>query len=165
MPRRLVQQGVEQRRLAKAPDAGDPADVVQADDTEDGHGVISASNPASASASGTVSSGARRAASSTDSGSASRTDSPSAKRSAANHARGRGAERPARRRGRPRGPDRVALNVRIRRELDDRLTAAVDQTGQGPQDLVEHALELLLDRLARAQRRGGPDQGQDPQPH
>lgn len=146
MARRLVQQGVEQRRLAKARDAGDPADVLPtgtpAGATESGHRAISASKPASGGASGTAS----RAAS--------RTDRPAASRPATGHA---DAGQPARRRGRPRGPDRVALNVRIRRELDDRLTAAVDQTGQGPQDLVERALERELDRLARAQRRGQPE--------
>lgn len=160
MPRRLVQQGVEQRRLAKAPDAGDPADVLQAATSaatsaeDSGHGGIPASNSASGRASTSASGAASGAA------------SLPASRSEARHAGvSAGAGGPARRRGRPRGPERVALNVRIRRELDDRLTAAVDQTGQGPQDLVERALEQLLDRLARAQRHGGASgQGQGPRP-
>ncbi len=60
--------------------------------------------------------------------------------------------RPPRRRGRPRGPDRVALSVRIRAELDARLTAAVDTTGLGPQEIVEAALATWLDRLDRQRR-------------
>jgi hypothetical protein len=63
-----------------------------------------------------------------------------------------GDQPPSRRRGRPRGPDRRPLTVRVRAEVDERLTRAVDETGHGPQELVEQGLELLFRRLDR--RRG-----------
>jgi hypothetical protein len=52
--------------------------------------------------------------------------------------------RPVRRRGRPRGPERVPLSVRIRPEVDDALTLAVDESGLGPQEIVEQALAVWL---------------------
>lgn len=55
--------------------------------------------------------------------------------------------RPPRRRGRPQGPERVALSVRILMELDEQLTAAVETTGRGPQELVEDGLRLLFAQL------------------
>ncbi|WP_331724094.1 hypothetical protein [Streptomyces rubiginosohelvolus] len=55
--------------------------------------------------------------------------------------------RPARRRGRPRGPERVALTVRILPPTDRKLTVAVEQTGLNPQTLVEDALEAYFRRL------------------
>ena len=48
--------------------------------------------------------------------------------------------RASRRVGRPRGPDRVKLSVRITRDLDDQLSRAVDQTSMSPQYIVEEAL-------------------------
>ena len=48
--------------------------------------------------------------------------------------------RPARRRGRPRGPDRVKLSVRIRTDLDEMLSEAVERTQLSPQYIVEEAL-------------------------
>jgi hypothetical protein len=53
----------------------------------------------------------------------------------------------ARRVGRPRGPDRVALTVRILAATDARLTAAVEATGQSPQYVVDAALAAYLDTL------------------
>ncbi len=54
---------------------------------------------------------------------------------------------PARRRvGRPAGPARVALSVRILPRLDKGLTSAVDATGMSPQYIVEAALEDWLTR-------------------
>jgi hypothetical protein len=55
--------------------------------------------------------------------------------------------RPPRRRGRPRGPERVPLTVRILTSTDRKLTAAVEQTGLNPQTLVEQALEAHFRRL------------------
>jgi hypothetical protein len=55
------------------------------------------------------------------------------------------AERPRRRPGRPRGPERVALSVRIKPEIDQRLTTAVEHTNLGPQQIVEAALTAWLD--------------------
>lgn len=57
------------------------------------------------------------------------------------------ARRLPRRAGRPRGPDRVPLTVRILRGTDERLTAAVEATGQSPQYLVDEALARYLDGL------------------
>lgn len=61
-----------------------------------------------------------------------------------------GASRPAvvrRRPGRRRGPNRVPLTVRILVETDDRLTEAVEMTGQSPQYIVDAALAAYLDTL------------------
>jgi hypothetical protein len=59
-----------------------------------------------------------------------------------------------RRVGRPRGPARRALSIRILAENDDRLTAAVEATGQSPQYLVDAALTAYFDGLGIAARRG-----------
>jgi hypothetical protein len=54
----------------------------------------------------------------------------------------------ARRRvGRPRGPARVSLSIRILAANDARLTAAVDATGQSPQYVVDAALKAYFDAL------------------
>lgn len=58
-----------------------------------------------------------------------------------------GRSRAPRRRGRPRGPERVPLTVRILAPTDRKLTAAVEQTGLNPQTLVEDALEAYFRRL------------------
>ncbi|MEU6647718.1 hypothetical protein ABZ663_29510 [Streptomyces albidoflavus] len=55
--------------------------------------------------------------------------------------------RTARRRGRPRGPRRVAITVRLLEQTDRKLTAAVEQTGVNPQTIVEEALEAHFRRL------------------
>jgi hypothetical protein len=60
---------------------------------------------------------------------------------------GKKAGRAARRVGRPRGPDRVPLTIRIIAENDARLTAAVEQTGQSPQYIVDAALSAYFDAL------------------
>lgn len=52
--------------------------------------------------------------------------------------------RQPRRRGRPRGPERVPLTVRILPPTDRKLTAAVEQTGLNPQTLVEDALKAYF---------------------
>lgn len=49
--------------------------------------------------------------------------------------------------GRPRGPERVPLTVRILAETDERLTAAVEATGKSPQYIVDEALAEHLARL------------------
>lgn len=57
------------------------------------------------------------------------------------------ARRKSRRVGRPRGPARVALTVRILAVTDGRLTAAVHATGQSPQYIVDEALDKHLTSL------------------
>jgi hypothetical protein len=57
------------------------------------------------------------------------------------------AGKPRRRVGRPRGPERVALTVRVLAATDDRLTEAVELTGQSPQYIVDAALAAYLDAL------------------
>jgi hypothetical protein len=52
-----------------------------------------------------------------------------------------------RRVGRPRGPARVPLTIRILAATDQRLTAAVDATGQSPQYIVDAALSAYFDAL------------------
>ncbi|MGW2110708.1 hypothetical protein [Streptomyces sp. NPDC001948] len=59
----------------------------------------------------------------------------------------KGGTRPPRRRGRPRGPERVAVSVRILTSTDRKLTAAVEQTGLNPQTILEDALEAYFRRL------------------
>ena len=49
--------------------------------------------------------------------------------------------------GRPRGPARVALTIRILAANDERLTAAVEATGQSPQYVVDAALAAYFDAL------------------
>jgi hypothetical protein len=60
---------------------------------------------------------------------------------------GRKVSKPRRRVGRPRGPDRVPLTIRILAETDDRLTVAVELTGESPQYIVDKALAGYLDAL------------------
>jgi hypothetical protein len=52
-----------------------------------------------------------------------------------------------RRVGRPRGPERVPLTVRILAATDERLTAAVEATGKSPQYIVDEALNEYLSRI------------------
>ena len=49
--------------------------------------------------------------------------------------------------GRPRGPERVPLTVRILAATDERLTTAVEATGKSPQYIVDEALSEYLSRL------------------
>lgn len=81
----------------------------------------------------------------------------SAARSAGNRASrsaGRKAGRPRRRVGRPRGPERVPLTIRILAATDERLTAAVEMTGESPQYIVDAALAAYLDALGVPGGRG-----------
>lgn len=55
--------------------------------------------------------------------------------------------RSPRRAGRPRGPERAPLSVRVLAANDRMLTLAVDQTGKNPQTLVDEALGLLFKKL------------------
>lgn len=55
----------------------------------------------------------------------------------------------ARRVGRPRGPLRLPLNVRILATHDERLTAEVKRQGLSPQYIVEQALGEYFARLDR----------------
>ena len=59
---------------------------------------------------------------------------------------GKKAGKRRRRVGRPRGPERVPLTVRILTETDERLTAAVEGTGKSPQYIVDEALSEYLAR-------------------
>jgi hypothetical protein len=74
------------------------------------------------------------------------TESPGAGTRASRLA-GKKAGKRVRRVGRPRGPDRVPLTVRILAATDERLTAAVDITGESPQYVVETALAAYFDAL------------------
>jgi hypothetical protein len=58
-----------------------------------------------------------------------------------------------RRTGRPRGPERVPLTVRILTEHDARLTAEVEVQGLSPQYLIERALSEYFARLDRLRSR------------
>lgn len=98
---------------------------------------IGASIPASVSASEKASQNAGTAASPIASVPASRTASAAASTGA-----GR-----ARRTGRPQGPARVPLSIRILAANDARLTAAVSLTGQSPQYVVDTALAAYFDAL------------------
>jgi hypothetical protein len=60
---------------------------------------------------------------------------------------GKKAGKRRRRVGRPRGPERVPLTVRILAATDERLTAAVEATGKSPQYIVDEALSEYLARL------------------
>lgn len=60
---------------------------------------------------------------------------------------GKKAVKRRRRVGRPRGPERVPLTVRILAATDERLTAAVEATGKSPQYIVDEALAEYLARL------------------
>lgn len=66
---------------------------------------------------------------------------------------------PALRRGRPKGPARKMLSVRILPENDRKLTAAVEATGKIPQTIVDEALTAHFRRLKiadPAQEQEGP---------
>ncbi|WNI34614.1 hypothetical protein [Streptomyces sp. ITFR-6] len=67
--------------------------------------------------------------------------------------------RPPRRRGRPRGPDREMLSVRILASNNRKLTVAVEQTDLNPQTLVDQALEAMFKRLKVEDP--GPEQAED----
>lgn len=60
---------------------------------------------------------------------------------------GKKAGKRRRRVGRPRGPERAPLTVRILKATDERLTVAVEATGENPQSIVDEALSEYLTRL------------------
>lgn len=72
---------------------------------------------------------------------------------AAGAAAAEAAEARGRRLGRPRGPARVPLTVRILAAQDERLTAEVARQGLSPQYLVEQALSEYFTRLDRQRGR------------
>jgi hypothetical protein len=85
-----------------------------------------------------------------DGGTAVRNASRSAARAASSRAgksAGHKAGKARRRVGRPRGPERVPLTIRILAATDERLTAAVEATGDSPQYIVDAALAAYLDAL------------------
>jgi len=115
-----AEQDKDRKRLKKAGDADrDPADL----DVGSAPAWESAGDSASGNASGNAG------------GSAGGSAADSAPVSEAG-----GRIRASRRVGRPRGPDRVKLSVRITQDLDDQLSRAVDQTSMSPQYIVEEAL-------------------------
>lgn len=155
-----AEQDKERKRLQKAGDADrDPADL-DVGGAPAWEAPEDASQSASDSASENEGGKASGSASENDGGSASGKDSGSAGGSAGGDAGGKGGVnaggnvkdsaagreesggriRAPRRVGRPRGPDRVKLSVRITQDLDDQLSRAVDQTKMSPQYIVEEAL-------------------------
>lgn len=76
-------------------------------------------------------------------------------------------KRAPRRAGRPRGPERVPLSVRILAHLDERLTEEVERQEINPQSIVDQALAEYFTRLDRARHRtagisaGGNDSEND----
>lgn len=82
--------------------------------------------------------------------------SPRAGSSASRQAGGKAVKKAGKRRrrvGRPRGPERVPLTVRILAQNDARLTAAVEETGTSPQYIVDAALAAYFDALGIAAAR------------
>jgi len=57
---------------------------------------------------------------------------------------------PPRRRGRPSGPDRVPLHVRVTLDVDALVTEIAASTGDGPQEIVEEAVRRYAAGLRRA---------------
>ena len=149
---RAKREQARERRSAPPPRHPRPA----ADDTptESGQAVISASGkadpapPPDAGISASEKPGSEQRVSA--SGKARRLSSISASRKS-------GA--PARRRGRPKGPLRFTLSVRIPAELDLRLSAECEASGDGPQVIVERALDEYLSRRARQRAREGTSSG------
>ncbi len=66
-----------------------------------------------------------------------------------------------RRLGRPKGPERAKLSVRILKENDAKLTRAVELTGENPQDLVDQALRLLFAKLKIKDDKASKDAGEN----
>ena len=117
--------------------AGDDASIT-ASGNADGTDIMKADIPDATSVS------------SKESDSAIRTAAGTASRLAGGKAGGRAGKKAGKRRrrvGRPRGPERVPLTVRILTATDERLTAAVEATGDSPQYIVDQALSEYLARL------------------
>lgn len=153
---KLIKQA--QGRLNKAGDAArDPADIAASDTddttdiTSDGSSAdISASNIAGVPDSATADVSASPPASTSAHGKAGRTDDPSSSTNGSKKA-GTNAGKTAsskkgkgRRVGRPAGPARTPLTVRVLAEIDDALTDAVDDTGLSPQYIADEALSEWL---------------------
>jgi hypothetical protein len=141
------------RRAASTPARGRAAEIASNSASDDAS--ESASVPASPDATDLASQHPSPTATEAASVPASRATSDTASRPARHEASAStrpaadSPSRPTRRVGRPAGPERRALNVRIRADLDQRLTQAVAETGQSPQPLVEDALRLLFAKLDR----------------
>jgi len=131
-----AEQDKDRKRLKKAGDADrDPADL----DVGGAPAWEAAGDSASGNASGSDGGNAGGSAGGNAGGSAGGNAGGIAADSAPVPEAG-GRIRASRRVGRPRGPDRVKLSVRITRDLDDQLSRAVDQTSMSPQYIVEEAL-------------------------
>jgi hypothetical protein len=134
----------EKQRLQKAADNDrDPADLDIGGTPDWEKQQKDASDPASDSACGKAGEEAGEKASGIDGLDASDPDGGKAGGPAAGQeetAPAVASARPPRRRGRPRGPERVKLSVRITRELDAKLCRAVEETSLSPQYIVEQAL-------------------------
>lgn len=138
MSRSLVKQGGARLRKAAEEDPATTKPQVEA---------ASPSVPASEPASKSTSIIASGKANGNSSGKAGGKAGVSVSEKASESAGGKAGGRAGRRRGRPRGPDRVPLSVRVLTTTDDRLTQAVELTGQSPQYIVEAALDRYFKRL------------------
>lgn len=140
----LMKQVEQRRQLPKAGDADrDPADLTASRRAGETTGEP-ASKTASVSASRNAGSTAAESAGSSAAVPAVRSASRKAVKKASSGDRQRPAGRKPRRVGRPLGPSRTAITVRILSEIDDALTAAVEDSGQSPQYIVDDALRAWL---------------------
>lgn len=131
---RLTKAGGAKLRKAREDDpAAQPAPV-----DDDPAAPAEVDPPAPVTASISASGNAGEKASGNASGNRARKKTPSSRRQKS---------RQPRRAGRPKGPDRVPLSVRILAETDARLTTAVELTGWNPQTIVDRALAQYLDTL------------------
>lgn len=153
----LLKQQSEARRITKAPAEPDPALTGAAAASA---AIPSASASASGRATGKAAEIATVGASSDAGGSAGAAEGGTAAKAATDgagvsatgnpHARSRFGL-PARKRGRPAGPDRVALNVRLLLSTDALITEIGEAQGVGPQEVAE---EAILFYAAHLRRRG-----------
>jgi hypothetical protein len=151
---RLVTQGGAKLRKAKEEDPATtaPPQVGEPDSSRDAGEKASkeASVPASITASGkageTAGVPASEDASDVASAVAGLPASPKASNGVAKKRKTPAVPAP-RRVGRPRGPDRIAITVRILHTTDARLTSAVEATGESPQYIVETALDAYFNKL------------------
>ena len=133
----LMKQVEQRRQLPKAGDADrDPADLSASPPASKAES-ISASEKADSTASTHASKGTGR----NPGGKASR---GAAKKDSTTRSQPATGSRPTRRVGRPKGPSRRGLSVRILTEIDDALTAAVADTQESPQYIVDAALTAWL---------------------
>lgn len=127
-------------KLRKAHEDDPAAQPTPADDGQAATAQAAPPTPATASENASISASenAGEKASGNASGNRARKKTPSSQRQKS---------RQPRRAGRPKGPDRVPLSVRILAETDARLTTAVEATGWNPQTIVDRALAQYLDTL------------------